>query len=65
MVQFIKSTETGFNKQTIKHFFDENKLNAALALLDDKFSLLLSNERLELVKQCLELRFNKLKEISK
>ncbi len=65
MVQFIKSTETGLNKQTIKEFFNIDKLNASLALLDNKFSLLLSNERLELVKQCLELRFNKLREITK
>ena len=65
MVQFIKSTETGLNMQTIKDFFDVDKLNASMSLLDNKFSLLLSNERLELVKQCLELRFFKLKEIIK
>jgi len=65
MVQFIKSTETGLNKQTIKEFFDNDKLNASITLLDKKFNVLLNAERLELVKQCLILRFNKLKEIFK
>jgi hypothetical protein len=37
MVQFIKSTETRINIKNIQDFYDKDKLDAALNMLEDNF----------------------------
>jgi len=57
LVRLLSETETGLSRAEISGFFRPNRLAESLQMLDVKFSDLLSPERLDFMKRCLQVRF--------
>ncbi|WP_310396614.1 HipA domain-containing protein [Hymenobacter sp.] len=57
LVRLLVNTETGLSKAEITAFFHPHRLTASLQLLDARFGDLLSPERLDFMKRCLQARF--------
>jgi len=64
LVGLIFADELGMSKETISNFFDVNKLEIAKAYIKNgPFNTLYTKERLELIIECLTLRFDTIKNI--
>lgn len=63
LVQLLASTETGLSRAAISEFFQPRSLTASLQLLDSRFDGLLSPERLDFMKRCLQARFTTILDI--
>lgn len=58
-----KIVESDYNCDSFKEICSEEKLISVLNMIDSEFNLLLSKERIFIIKKCLEYRFNKLLKI--
>jgi hypothetical protein len=65
MVQFIKSNQMGISSQNIKSFYSVDKLDAAISLINKHFRPLMSQARVDIIIECLTLRFNTIQKIIK
>ena len=65
MVQFIKSNQMGISSQNIKNFYSVDKLDAAISLINKNFRPLMSQARVDIIIECLTLRFNTIQKIIK
>ncbi len=65
LVRHIAETEFYINKEELRTTFSEDMLTAMLDTVDKDFSSLMIPERIDLVKRCLQYRFNVIKELMK
>jgi hypothetical protein len=63
LVRLLVTTEFGLSAQEVRQFYQLDKLNCLLNVLDTEFSDLLSPERLSLMKRCLQIRFTQITQL--
>lgn len=63
MVRHIAEAEFYISRSELQSMFEDGKLIDLLSMIDREFSLLMIPERRELIKKCLQYRFNTIKEL--
>jgi len=63
IVKLLMTTEFCLTAEEIRQFYQQDKLARLLRVLDTEFKDLISPERLDLMKRCLQIRFTHIKQL--